>query len=203
MRQADRWRRALTVATVVSAIAVAGCTDGDPGDGPTATLATSMSPTPSPSPTVDLTRLPEKPAAMSEPTTDGAIAAATYMLDLYTYAFVTGDTAPWRALAASTCEFCSGVVEGVDELAAAGHASTGGPFRVQDSRAVEVTESEWFSVDLVAVQEPSRRVDAEGATVADNPGGSFRVVYALSWNDGWRVDEMGFERVDATESPDA
>lgn len=190
------------VAAVVPVIVVAGCTSGDPDDGPTTATGTSVSPTPSPSPTVDFTRLPDRPAEMSEPTTDGAIAAATYMLDLYTYAFVTGDTAPWRALAATTCEFCNGVVEGVDEIFAAGHSSTGGPFSIQSTRAVEVTEAEWFSVDLVAAQEPSRRVDAEGATVAENPGGTFRVVFALSWVDGWRIDEMGFERIEATEPAD-
>lgn len=137
---------------------------------------------------------------MDEPTTDGAIAAATYVLDVYTYSFVTGDTEPWRALALETCEFCTSVVDGVAEMHEAGHSSTGGPFSVTKAWSQEISEDRWFAVDLTATQEPSSRVDAEGATVAENPGGLFSVVFALSWADQWRIDEMGFERIEAGDS---
>ena len=54
----------------------------EPAESTTAPVA-EVTPTPTPTPVVK----PERPAAMDEPTTDGAIAAATYFLQLYDYAF--------------------------------------------------------------------------------------------------------------------
>lgn len=194
------WRRVLAAAVLVPVVLLGGCGTDEPTVRPSSTTSeAAASPTPSPSPTLDLTRLPEQPAAMAEPTTDGAIAAATYVLELYTYAFASGDASPWRAITSDTCEFCLGVAEAVNGMVEQQHSSTGSPFTVSESSAVEISEDQWFSVEMVADQTPSRRVDRDGVTVAENPGGRFRVVFALSWSDArWHVDQMGFERLDET-----
>ena len=59
---------------------------------------------------------PERPEAMSEPTTDGAIAAATYFLQLYDYAFSARDAESLLTMSAEECKFCNYVDKSVGEL---------------------------------------------------------------------------------------
>ncbi|MCC2314194.1 DUF6318 family protein [Cellulomonas xiejunii] len=186
------WRRAATTLALTTLLAVGGCVGAEPADVPTTPTA-DKTPTPTPSATADLTRLPEKPAAMAEPTTDGAIAAATYVLDLYTYTINTGDVAPWRAITLDSCSFCQGVVADVAEVQTSGDAIRGGAIDVRESRATEISEDTWFSVELDVVQELSERRDADDALVGQNPPGTYTAVFALSWVEGWRVDEMGIQ----------
>ncbi|MCC2319554.1 DUF6318 family protein [Cellulomonas xiejunii] len=184
------WRRAATTLALTTLLAVGGCVGAEPADVPTTPTA-EETPTPTPSATADLTQLPEKPAAMAEPTTDGAIAAATYVLDLYGYTFATRDTAPWRAMALDTCGFCTEVTTSVNGMVDAGETSSGSTFTVTSSKSVEISEDQWFSVDLTIIQSPSQRFGASGEPVGSGTGGEHRAVFALSWSDGWRVDEMG------------
>lgn len=189
------------VAVVVPAIALTGCTGGEqPDDGPTTTATTPVSPTPSPSPTVDLTKLPKKPEAMSEPTTDGAIAAATYVLDLYGYSFATGDLQPWRAITADTCQLCASVERGVTEMLDAGETSSGSTVTVLSATSTEISDDEWFSVEMRVLQGASQRRSSSGDVVAEGVGGEYDAVFALSWSDGWTVDEMGLQLVEDAES---
>lgn len=195
MRQAARWRRALVVAAVVPVIVVAGCTSGDPDDGPTTATGTSVSPTPSPSPTVDFTRLPDRPAEMSEPTTDGAIAAATYVMQLLSYTFASGDVGPWQAITVESCALCAGVVEDVTSMREAGQRSSGYEIEVRSPTAIEISDDQWFSVEMQVVQGVSQRFDAAGDVVATGTGGTYDAVIALGWADGWIVHEMGLREV--------
>ena len=178
-------------------LAVTGCGVDEPDVETAPTATTSPTPTPSPTPTLDLTRLPERPAAMAEPTKEGAIAAATYVLDLYGYTFATGDLEPWRGITLDSCTFCVKVTDMVDEIYRSGDQSSGSTFAVDSTRGVEIADDQWFSVDLRVTQSPSLRTDARGEVVGDDPGGEYRAVFALSWNDGWRVDSMGFTEPDA------
>lgn len=203
MHSATRvWRAAATATMVTSLLVVGGCTGGAPADDPTTSAPVAeATPTPSPSPTVDLTRLPERPAAMDEPTTDGAIAAATYVLALYGYSFAAGDTSPWKAITLETCGFCAEVSASVQEMTAAGETSSGSTFEVTSSKSVEISEDQWFSVDLTITQSASERYDSSGVRIGSGTGGNHRAVFALSWSDGWRVDEMGILPLE--ESPEA
>lgn len=188
------WRRAVTTMVAASLLMLGACTSGDPTDVPTTSTPTvDSTPTPTSSPTVDLTKLPERPAAMDEPTTDGAIAAATYALELYGYSFATADLGPWRALTADTCQLCASVERGVDEMVAAGESSTGSVVTVLSATSTEISNDEWFSVEMRVVQGPSQRMDADGEVVAEGVGGEYDAVFALSWSTGWSLDEMGLE----------
>ena len=68
---------------------------------------------------------PDRPAAMDEVSTDGAIAAATYFLQLYPYAYNTGDLTEWKALSHPECMFCASVVDNVTAMHEQGHRSEG------------------------------------------------------------------------------
>ena len=194
-KSAVRWS---VVPVVVSGLLLGGCGADDPVD-PVSSSTPAVSPSPEPSPTADLTKRPERPAAMDEPTTDGAIAAATYVLELYGYSYATADLRPWRAIALETCEFCTAVVDAVEQMRDAGEASTGSTVTVVTAEATEIDAERWFSVNMDIVQGASTRFDSDGAVVGQGEGGEFNAVFALSWDGEWRVDEMGVERPD----PDA
>lgn len=186
----------MTAATVLALLALVGCgADVPVADHTPSSTMQELTPTPSPSPTLDLTRLPERPDAMSEPTADGALAAATYVLQLYGYTFASGDTAPWRAITLDTCSFCSKVAETVEEIEASGDRSSGSTMTVDSTRSVEISEDRWFAVDLQVTQGPSQRFDGDDEIVSSDPGGRYRAVFALSWSEGWRVDQMGFREL--------
>ena len=59
---------------------------------------------------------PERPEQMSENTTEGAATAAVYFIDLYQYAFVTGDTTDFAAMSEQRCVFCNNVVSNVKKI---------------------------------------------------------------------------------------
>jgi len=191
----SRVRRALGVLAVV-VVALVGCTGGTGDPGPTSSpVDPTPAVTPSPTPTVELWRLPERPAEMDEPTTEGATAAATYVLDLFPYTFVTRDTTAWEAITRETCQYCAGVVADVRDMRAERHKVRGGAITVLSATATEIREDAWFGVELVVSQDPSERVDSEGNVIDPNPGGEFDVAFALSWDGRWHVDEMGVEAV--------
>lgn len=186
------WRGAAVTGFAFLMMALGGC--GSPGDvEPAETPPSASTSSPSPSQTPEAVQPPEQPAAMSEPTTEGAIAAATYVLELFTYTFASGDTGPWKTITSTTCAYCVGVTEDVLEMVEKGDRITGGGTTVLEASATEIREDTWFSVDLVAAQEPSQRVGPGGDALVDNANGDFRVAFALSWDAGWRVDEMGIE----------
>ena len=186
-----RWS---VVSVVASGLLLGGCGDGEPAD-PVTTSTPSVSPTPEPSPTVDLTKQPQRSAAMDEPTKDGAIAAATYVLDLIAYTFASGDTSLWRSFTASSCELCVGLAGDVEAMVEMDESSTGAAFTIEQAEAREIAEARWFGVEMLVTQNASQRFDADGTTVGSDPAGRYTAVFALSWDDGWRVEELGFAEV--------
>lgn len=169
---------------------MAGCTGGGPepaeSTGPPLVEATPA-PTPSPTPVVK----PEPPAAMSEPTTDGAIAAATYFLQLYDYAFAARDADSLLRMSAESCEFCSYVDESVAALVESGHTSVGPPVRVVSAVSTEIRPDEWFSARLQVEQDSTQELAADGTLVSESEANLTDFVFALSWTgDRWRVDAV-------------
>lgn len=188
------WRR--VVPAIVGVALVVGCTGGGTGPGEsTGPPVVEVTPTPTPSPTPVVK--PEPPAAMSEPTTDGAIAAATYFLQLTDYAFASGETAPLRSLSADDCKHCAFVVGQVDAMADGKYTSEAAPLLVSYSTSNEIRPDEWFSVRLRVNQEFTRISDATGAVVDESGSLDADFVFAISWlGDRWRV-----EQVDVIEVP--
>lgn len=180
------WRR--VVPAIVGVALVVGCTGGGTGPGEsTGPPVVEVTPTPTPSPTPVVK--PEPPAAMSEPTTDGAIAAATYFLQLYDYAFSAGDAGPLMAMAGETCTYCSYVDEQVQSMVDGGYSSVRTPATVIRSDSTEIREDEWFRVSLRAEQGPLVTVGPDGTREQTSDGGLADFVFAISWTgDKWRVE---------------
>ena len=59
---------------------------------------------------------PERPEQISENTTEGAATTAAYFIDLYQYAFVTGDTTDFAAMSEQRCVFCNSVISNVKKI---------------------------------------------------------------------------------------
>ena len=59
---------------------------------------------------------PAKPDQMNEETAEGAAASVGYFLDLYRYAYVTGNTTELAAMSEEQCKFCRSVINNATSL---------------------------------------------------------------------------------------
>ena len=59
---------------------------------------------------------PVKPDQMNEETAEGAAASVGYFLELYRYAYVTGDTTELAAMSEDQCKFCRSVINNATSL---------------------------------------------------------------------------------------
>ena len=57
---------------------------------------------------------PAKPPQMNEETAEGAAASVYYFLDLYRYAFMTGNTTELKAMSEDRCKFCQSTINDAD-----------------------------------------------------------------------------------------
>ena len=185
---AGAWQR--VVPALLGVALVAGCTGGGPEAAestPPPVVEATPTPTPTPTPVV----LPERPAAMSEPTTDGAIAAATYFLQLSDFAFDSEDIAPLMSMSAADCSYCMYLQEQVDAQVLGDYSSEAAPFEVLYSTSTEIRPDEWFSARLHVEQDFTRVHDASGAVVSETDGGIVDFIFAISWlGDRWRVEQV-------------
>ena len=175
---------------------VGGCTGGADRPDESVTAVPSLTPTmsPSPSPTPTPMERPVEPAAMSKPTPEGAIAAATHFLALYDYAFSSGDSAPLMAMSADGCEYCTYVRDEVEVMVDGGWTSIADPLQVIDSSSTEIREDEWFRVHLTVEQGPVVAVASDGTRHQTSDGSVRDFIFAISWiGDRWQVQAAGVE----------
>jgi hypothetical protein len=111
------------LALAVSAGLLLSACDGgeEPTDPPTTETSESTTPTEVTTEPTDLPTPPEveAPTPPPEAAVDdhvGAIYAARYFLDLYTYMRQTGETAQFEAMSAPECEFCTSSIENALEI---------------------------------------------------------------------------------------
>ena len=63
---------------------------------------------------------PAKPPQMNEETAEGAAASVHYFLDLYRYAYVTGNTTELATMSEDQCKFCRSAIDNATNLHNAG-----------------------------------------------------------------------------------
>lgn len=180
MRTARRWLATATVAA--SALALAACDGGeDPTTDPPETTVTEATTEPTEpreptEPTEDATtggptgeppevEEPTAPPEMAVDDPTGAAATTYYFLNLYDYMRATGDTAAWEALSSPECEWCTGTMEDVLSLHAAGGwiESPGLDFDITTAR-VELPDSDhpYYTVRLRVVEPAFQQVSGDG-----------------------------------------
>jgi hypothetical protein len=198
------WPRATTrsmlpLALVLFSALVVGCggepdapaATGSPTDpsSPTATPTSTPALRPSPSPS------PSRPEVMERNDVEGAIAAAQYFLELYPYAYNTGDLEDWRAMSHPECVFCIGVIRNVEDLHSIGGYELGGEFIFRQVSAREpLSGNEYFAVDFDLEQKPGIRVDGDGSRQDFDGDDNLTVKFALgAINDQWVIREVTVE----------
>ena len=77
---------------------------------------------------------PAKPEQMNQETSEGAASSVIYFLELYRYAFMTGNTTELAAMSEDGCKFCQSAIDRATTL----HA-TGGWIDKWDQNVVDIT----------------------------------------------------------------
>ncbi|HWS57040.1 MAG TPA: DUF6318 family protein [Actinotalea sp.] len=159
---------------MASALVLSGCASGgdpDPSDSP----APSTTASPSPSPSVEPVAAPVRPPEMDRSDEVGAVAAAEYFMELFSYAFRTGDLDSWNRVSAQDCSFCSNVRADVEAVYSTGGRFEGGEFShgpavvvAHDPSIGVYTASIEFSVAEFAVRDEAettvRTIEPEAGT---------------------------------------
>jgi hypothetical protein len=182
-------------------LVLAGCTGapGPTGPGPTTarnhgTVATA-SPIPSSSvpqsgpPFSPTVAPPPRTAAIDRNDADGAVAAATYFISLYSYAYATGNLSEWIAMSDPACVFCSGLTEDVRKATVAGTKFQGGDLSILSSGSSVGEKPNLFLVDLVVSQAPFKEFDRSGKILSEGAGVGATDVRAVLVHgpNGWLV----------------
>ena len=133
-----RGRVAVVLATVNAAllVLVGGCTAGPPVPEQTfaeytPTSTPTPTPTVTPTPTAPPVTAPTRPADMNRTDEVGAVAAASYFMELFSYVYRSGDLAEWDHVSAQACEFCANVRADVESVYGAGGRYVGEPIRLE------------------------------------------------------------------------
>ncbi|WP_407342354.1 DUF6318 family protein [Pengzhenrongella phosphoraccumulans] len=184
---------ALTLAGCTATAAPAPSAPGTPG------IVHPAGPTTTPSPTPTPIAPPQRPAAMDRDDTEGAIAAATYFISLYPYAYASGDLLAWNAMSDPACGYCSGVSEAVKLLHGAGTRIDGGEIEVAAAKSFPLNASTGiYPIDLELVESPSREVAANGSVRNEMTGGRTLAQLDIAWSSlGWSI-----HAVKTTDEPD-
>ena len=59
---------------------------------------------------------PAKPSQMNEESPEGAASSVRYFLDLYRYAFMTGNTTEFAAMSDERCKFCKSTIDDANDI---------------------------------------------------------------------------------------
>ena len=113
---------------------------------------------------------------------DGAIAAATYFISLYPYAYASGDLLAWNAMSDPACIFCASVTGNVGEMVARGNRLTGGAIGWLAQPIHTPHENSLSEVHLVASQDASTEVDQSGMTVSTSSASDADIVVLLTFD---------------------
>lgn len=132
---------------------------------------------------------------MNQDDVQGAIAAAQYFLELYPYAYNTGDLTEWREMSHPECIFCASVIENVEALHASGGYEVGGEFVFETVSARDpLPDNDYFAVDFEVVQQEIRELDKSGHLAKVTPEADFSIFTAvLRSEDDWMIRAVSTE----------
>jgi hypothetical protein len=128
---------------------------------------------------------------------DGAMAAATYFLALYSYARTTGDLTSWTAISDASCVFCRSVQDSVQAAFGNGYHSEGGLVTIVGAAmAVAGSYPATYHVSASVHQASIRVVNRAGEVVEEHPAQSGHMLIAVATKlaDGWRITGVNTER---------
>ncbi|GIG40630.1 hypothetical protein Cph01nite_23920 [Cellulomonas phragmiteti] len=118
-------------------------------------------------------------------------------MSLYPYVLASGDLAEWNSMSAETCDFCANTRSEVERLHGAGIRSLGA-IEVLSATGKDLGANNWYAADLTVRIAPSSDIDANGAVVGSNDGGTYDLNFAMTWAERWIIDSAGI-----VESPES
>ena len=133
---------------------------------------------------------PQRPENMDENSSEGAIATATYVVQLYPYVYATGDLEQWKAMSQQDCLFCNSVITNVGKLHEAGGWISPWTHTITRTDYLDPgPDSEYSRVDVVFDQEASYSYDGTGAPPdVSEPATGTLLILAMKYVDGhWIV----------------
>ena len=134
---------------------------------------------------------------MDENSSEGAIATATYVVQLYPYVYATGDLEQWKAMSQQDCLFCNSVITNVGKLHEAGGWISPWTHTITRTDYLDPgPDSEYSQVDVVFDQEASYSYDGTGAPPdVSEPATGTLLMLAMKYVDGhWAIREGQVEQ---------
>ena len=137
---------------------------------------------------------PVIPPEASENTEEGAVTAAFYFLQLYRYAFITGDTTDLAAMSEDRCTFCSSAANDATKLHQEGGWANPWELDIQSIDYIPKANGKDYDGVRVKVQVgDSITVNGAGDQVRHNTKQE-TIFVALRYYDGsWHIGETGVE----------
>ena len=139
---------------------------------------------------------PAKPSQMNEESAEGAAASVSYFLDLYRYAFMTGNTTELAAMSDERCKFCKSTIDDANDI-----HSKGGWADKWDQEIVGITyyeKLEGYNYNRVKViinygAMASYYGDGENPTTSDPSEGKVLNVAVRYSNKRWMIGTVEVE----------
>ena len=173
-------RLVVGAALLVLVVLVAGC-GGDPKADPSpSTSAPPPSVTPTPTP-------PALPDAAKANTKAGAIAFATYYVDLVNSAQATGGVAGLISVEAESCASCSDVRTSITRIYQAGGSITGSAWHPHFNTALRNGDGSWLVNGLVEFDPGQIKRSAGGPTEPNKGGSAVTHLTVRMTGSGWEV----------------
>ncbi|MFF2348024.1 DUF6318 family protein [Pseudarthrobacter sp. NPDC058119] len=193
------------------AVALAGCAGGAPADpGPTSPAATESStqiasPTPTPTPSAvykpadasgpaQNVPVPVLPEVAKTETKEGAEAFTKHWFSVLSYAYETGDTAPFESIAPNPCEACQKVIKVTQDWHSEGRWLVGGKVSTPVANTTFAKSPDGtYQVAAQVHQDPLSYMRADGTAARTDPQAPDQGnLLVLSFSEGkWTVVELG------------
>ena len=136
---------------------------------------------------------PAKPSQMNEESAEGAVASVGYFLDLYRYAYMTGNTTELAAMSDDQCIFCKSAIDNSTKLHAEGGWKDKWEQKFSDVNFHEKVEGNNYNrVDVTASHgQIVRHPGGSAPAVTDNETKEKTLTFAICYVNGrWMVREV-------------
>ncbi|MFC7404123.1 DUF6318 family protein [Georgenia alba] len=172
-------------ALVVAGLAACDGASGEPTETPSETESATQTGSPTPEETPSAPESPTPDSRIEVEDVGGAIAAAEYFLELYTYSRATGDLSAWREMSDPECNFCSNIAENTESRYSSGGHIEGGEMTIERTSGTAPTDSSpYFGVDAHIVEGVSEHYSPDEAEPEVLPAVRHVMVMALQYEDG-------------------
>ena len=134
---------------------------------------------------------PIKPPEARQNTEEGAVNAAFYFLQLYRYAFITGDTADLAAMSEEGCVFCKSTIDDAAKLHEGGGWANPWVDEVQNVEYIPPgSGKEYCGIKIAVSSSGSTTINRQGEAIRNEATDSNLFLTLRYHDDGWRIGEV-------------